>query len=763
MNPGEEKEVNLSNEFFKKLNQQIVQKDNLIKLLQLQIKNLKAQESAEQGPKKADLMKSLETKESEIQKLQSELENHRDKLAESIREKDEQIEALNRAIEESYREKGDQGGSSLSDAQAGELQQKMLLLESELEEEKRKTSAATDELTAEKDRASFEIGQMKATIDAMTASLEETESLRTQVASLETQLSNASSAPSAPSQENPESAALIESLKAQLAAKDSEVEFANAEIPRLNEELTALKQILDAKDAEVSQKETTLKEEIAALKASHEAVVAELESLKASAPVSTPAADIEAVSTELAALKEQFEHNKAELDSTKSELEAAKSMASAPNIELEAAKAELEFAKSSLDAANLQLEALKAEIELASAQPQVDPAEKEQLLNQIQELSAKVARIDELEAQSAAFTETESALTILRGEMETLQKVVELKTVECNDLNSEMEGLKAKLAEKPEYSASGDVDQLMEQVADQLLAIQKFEQVLQHSQEEAAEKDAEIARLKAQIADNTAPRDVSAPFSSENDVFICFIEFFDQLDNFLKKNPNPELQILHNKLIQKLILPNEIQYMPVVAEKYDPAKHVATDFFKSDKFEDLTVVFEVEKGYKRGDSIVKKSKVWVVQNHFDCGSCNARIVQSDSRFCHKCGAMIVAPNGLPADGIPEFEPNPSTYLRFAERMIEKGSLETARGYLEEGLKLDPQYLPLLLRVADVYSLTSNFEKAIDFLNKAIAVKPDNKLSEKIRGLEVKNNIFQQARALNLPPSEFEKLVLLIQK
>jgi FtsZ-binding cell division protein ZapB len=31
----------ISNEFFKKLNQQIVQKDNLIKLLQLQIRNLK--------------------------------------------------------------------------------------------------------------------------------------------------------------------------------------------------------------------------------------------------------------------------------------------------------------------------------------------------------------------------------------------------------------------------------------------------------------------------------------------------------------------------------------------------------------------------------------------------------------------------------------------------------------------------------------------------------------------------------------------------
>ena len=37
MNPGGNGEI--SNEFFKKLNQQIVQKDNLIKLLQLQKKS----------------------------------------------------------------------------------------------------------------------------------------------------------------------------------------------------------------------------------------------------------------------------------------------------------------------------------------------------------------------------------------------------------------------------------------------------------------------------------------------------------------------------------------------------------------------------------------------------------------------------------------------------------------------------------------------------------------------------------------------------
>ncbi|HQG29352.1 MAG TPA: tetratricopeptide repeat protein, partial [Candidatus Ozemobacteraceae bacterium] len=135
----------------------------------------------------------------------------------------------------------------------------------------------------------------------------------------------------------------------------------------------------------------------------------------------------------------------------------------------------------------------------------------------------------------------------------------------------------------------------------------------------------------------------------------------------------------------------------------------------------------------------------------------------DSRFCHLCGKKITAPNGLPVDSLPTFEPTATTYLRFAERMIETKQFDKAREYLKEGLSIDPQSVPILLRLADVYAQASEFSESLVLLKQAQAVKEDPRIADRIKQLEVKITIYEQARSLNLSPEEFDKLVNLIQK
>ncbi|HPT47377.1 MAG TPA: hypothetical protein PLM07_15960, partial [Candidatus Rifleibacterium sp.] len=191
--------------------------------------------------------------------------------------------------------------------------------------------------------------------------------------------------------------------------------------------------------------------------------------------------------------------------------------------------------------------------------------------------------------------------------------------------------------------------------------------------------------------------------------------------------------------------------------------HSATDYFRSSKFPERCIVFEVEKGYRKGDLVIKKSKVWVVQNLYNCMACGAAQGNSDSRFCHLCGAKIVAPNGLPVDSLPEFEPTPTTYQRFAERMLASNDQQKAREYILAGLELDSNFVPLMVRLADIMTADSQFEEAMELLNKSYSLKPDQRTMEKIKSLETKLSIFKQAKNLKLSAEEFEKLLHLIQK
>ncbi|EKD81923.1 MAG: hypothetical protein ACD_39C01566G0001 [uncultured bacterium] len=308
-----------------------------------------------------------------------------------------------------------------------------------------------------------------------------------------------------------------------------------------------------------------------------------------------------------------------------------------------------------------------------------------------------------------------------------------------------------------------EVEQLTQQVADQMLAIQNFEGILSKTREQLEAKTLEVENLKTRSGGNEESVARTISVDGDSDIVSSFIDFFDGLDSVIAKNPVPELQVLHQKLLDRLIIPNKISYMPVIAEEYDAQKHFATDYFRSNRFPERCIVFEVEKGYLKGDAVIKKSKVWVVQNLFDCSACNATQSNPDSRFCHLCGSKIVAPNGLPVDSLPEFEPTPITYQRFADSMIRHGDTSRAREYLMAGLDLDGNFAPIMTRLADILAHESKFEDALELLKKANMIKPDAKTQEMIRAIEVKLNIFKQAQSLKLAPEEFEKLLNLIQK
>ncbi len=679
MSPGEEK-GEISNEFFKRLNQQIVQKDNLIKLLQLQIKNLKAQVEeggAADGAKKGDLQKALEAKEEEIARLQGDLDDQKAKLANLEREKNEQIQSLNQMIQE--RQGAALAGES---AKLQELESTVARLEQELEAEK------------------------AARIDAQAA---------------------------------------LESLQ---KAKSGEGKDAAEEVKRLEGEL-----------AKRDEAAAGLEQQIAELRARLEQADQELQA-KAAAGGGGDAAELANRVAEL----EQDTQNLKNLLAEKDEQLANAGIKTAPDPQL---LAQLEEARQKAERVD-ELEKLVATLEAEIAS--------------VPELKAKV---NSLESESTAMAEAAMKMTALEAERE--QQIAQMKVLEerVTTLTGQLDAAKHQVAEltrrlaqkeneladlrvaaesragTDEGGARVEIEQLTNQVADQLLAIQKFEEILRKSQEQLTAKDEELALLRNKVA-AAGETGRPIPLNTDGEVISSFIDFFDGLDTFLAKNPLPELASLHRKLLDRLIIPNEIHYMAVISETFDEAQHIATDYFRSAKFPEKCIVFEVEKGYRKGNAIIKKSKVWVVQNLFNCKACQTLQSNPDSRFCHMCGARMTAPNGLPIESLPWFEPTPTTYLRFAERMIERQRLDEARNYLSEGLKIDPEFVPLLVKMAEVHSQSSEFPEAIQLLQKAVALKPDQRLSDQIKALEVKNTIFQQARALNLPSDEFEKLVNLIQ-
>jgi len=710
MIPGEEK-GEISNEFFKKLNQQIVQKDNLIKLLQLQIKNLKAQveESTTDTQKKGELSKTLETKEAEIKRLETELAGQKAQLTANLKERDDKIQSLNQLLEEN-RKASSPETASLVDKHVADLEAAAQKLETELEAERKAKQAVEIDLETIKRVSEEDIGKLQIELENVKNATANEDAFKNEISRLESEIKNREADLTRMASEIAEANAKIEQLT-QASLQANEISGKSKE---LEQDLETLRALLAEKD-----------EQMSALSSQGKVVVPD--------PLLTQ--ELQNLKTEYQTLQSKFD----ELSPRALQAEELRKQAeklTEENLQIPQLKEKLgrlEIESSAMAEASLKLTVLEGEQEKL------------------------IAELDALKSKPAISSDQVDSL---RTQLDNATRRLNQRDTEIADLRANLDSQRDKSLEDPTVRA--EIEQLTGQVADQLLAIQKFEEMMRRTQEELTTKEEEIIGLRQQL-DNAGSATKPIPISGESEVISSFIDFFDGLDQLLVKNPLPELQSLHKKLLDRLIIPNEIHYIPVISEEYNSNVHIATDYFRSTKFPEKCIVFEVEKGYRKGDAVIKKSKVWVVQNLFNCRSCQSLQSNSDSRFCHMCGQKIVAPNGLPADSLPIFEPTPTTYLRFAERMIEQNFLQKAKDYLREGMALDPENTPIMVRLADVHSLVSEFPEAIDLLKRAEAIKPDPKVTAKINALDVRNNIFQQARTLNLPPEEFEKLMNLIQK
>lgn len=703
MNPTDEK-GEISNEFFKKLNQQIVQKDNLIKLLQLQIRNLKSQLEEDGGDKDevAKLESELSEKIADVERLKEELAKSTEQSELISKEKDEQIEALNKLINE--QEKADTSEVEVvEDPRVPELESKLVALTEELELAK-STTTDLDNTKSELDAAKSQIAALTEELESTKKAVDELEALRE-----ENQILKESKDTQGSDDEIQELRIAIEASKVEIENLKSELDNEkikvielssnndSSKIQELEQDIQTLKNLLAEKDEEIASLSET--------------------------PLQT----------------EDNENLLSEIDTLKSELNTLKNQ---PKL-----TEELEAELNKLREENSLLEPLKDEI-----------AKLKEENSSVTELAMKVTALEEERKQLQVKLE-QIDTSAFEQQIEDLNKELELKGQEL---------AKARVAAESNMDQSisdplirEEVDQLTQQVADQLLAIQNFEGMLNEAKKQLKEKDDLIKSLEDKQAN--ANNEPVINISGESEIITSFIDFFDGLDSILTKNPIPELQLLHQRLMDRLIIPNQISYVPVISEEFNPDYHIATDYFRSQKFDEKCIVFEVEKGYRKGDLVVKKSKVWVVQNLYQCTECDAMQSNSDSRFCHLCGAKIIAPNGLPVDSLPEFDPTPTTYLRFAERMLEKENIEKAKSYLEEGLRLDPNFVPLMIMLGQIHAANSNFEAAIEILSKACTMKPDPKIEKKIKDMELKLNIFNQAKNLGLAPDKFEDLVHIIQK
>ncbi len=714
MNPDGNGEI--SNEFFKKLNQQIVQKDNLIKLLQLQIRNLKNQiEAGGAGSEdSAELKKALEEKSLEIEKIQADLDEQRSQFDNFSKEKEEQIQALNRMLEE---QQGGGGIETIEDPRVPELEAQIAALTAELEGLKAASAEVAPDLTADLAAKDALIEQLQQELEAAkvasgdgASESEAVQQFRIEAEAAKAELQQAEVAMAQFSAQIQEKDAQIEEMKLSVQENKGD-DSAQNRIMELEQDVETLKNLLAEKDEALSAGsgaeaavDPQLQQNLAEAQAEVEMLKTRLAEMQNAAPALPPG-----VEEELAKLREE----NSQIDEIKQKM-----------VNLQA------------DSEQLTEMAMK----LTAAE-----SEREQLASQLEKL------------QSQEESEEEQALKL---EVAKLKESLESKDAEIAKLRVSIEARGDDSMSDP--ALREEVEQLTRQVADQLLAIQNFEGMLNKAKEQIDAKTHEIEMLKGRLSQSDEPQAI-IPVTGDSEIISSFIDFFDGLDSLLARNPLPELQTLHQKLLDRLIIPNQINYVPVISEEFDPEKHIATDYFRSDRFPEKCVVFEVEKGYAKGDSIIKKSKVWVVQNLFNCLECNTMQSNPDSRFCHMCGAKMVAPNGLPVDSLPEFSPTPATYQRFAERMAEKGNIEKAKEYLQSGLELDANFVPLLTKLGEITASESNYEEALELLKKAYNLKKDVKIQEKISAIEVKLNIFKQAQSLKLDPEEFSKLVNLIQK
>jgi chromosome segregation ATPase len=477
MNPTEEK-GEISNEFFKKLNQQIVQKDNLIKLLQLQIRNLKSQVEEGGGSEEeaAELKQALETKAAEIEALQADLNGQKAEYEQLSHEKDEQIQALNKMLEE--QQSSEAGTEVLEDPRVPELETELVNLQQELEAE----------------RASKQELETKAA---------EVDNLQQTIESLQQELQAAATVEAVPSAE----------VEAEMAELRSSYEQGKAELEQAALTLDNMTSEIQAKDAEIAE-----------LKAASESDDSEGKILELQQDIETLknllAEKDEALAAQAPDSSEELQNAMAEIEQLRSTLSTLQEQPSlTPELEEELNR--LREGSSELQSLQEQIQKLQAEAESASETALKLTAlesEREQL----------VAELEKAKAESGDSAE----LVAIQTEVSTLREVLANKEQEIAQLRVSLESAQEQGMEDP--SIKDEIEQLTKQVADQLLAIQNFEGMLEQAKQQIEAKDAEIAALNSKVATSSSSASI-IPVEGESEIITSFIDFFDGLDSLLSK------------------------------------------------------------------------------------------------------------------------------------------------------------------------------------------------------------------------------------
>lgn len=577
--------------------------------------------------------------------------------------------------------------------------------------------------------------------------------------------------------------AQIEELKSQLESKASDIESLQTE---LSEQKKMFSDFENEKNSQVEELSRLLEEHQSDSSAGVDAGLEE-ENQQLMAEAIKKDERISDLSDELASIKDELKDQAQKLKDKDQELKN-----SLQDFEEERKRflQDIEALKrQSDDADETHMAELASENALLESRVKELETELNNLEKQSEENSSLKEQVANLKTEAATYVEAAMKLTALETERERLSaELLEYKKEgkQLDAMHSEIVSLRSSLHEKESEIATyeerlrnfenqsagllsvesaAEIEDLTSQVADQLLAIQNFETAVSESKAQIEEQKEEIERLRETLRAYTATASEERPIDldSESELVTGLIDFFDGLEAIIKKNPIPELQALHQRLLDRLIMPNRISSMEVISETFDPSKHFATDYFRSDKFPEKCIVFEVEKGYLKGERVIKKAGVWVVQNLYECPSCGTMQTKNESKYCHMCGTKITAPNGLAVDSLPEFEPKAATYKGFADRALRDGDIDRAKEYILEGLDIDGKNVPLLVNLADIHQRNSEFQEARDTLSLAYSLKPDAKIKAKIDDLETRLSIFSQAKSLKLSAEEFDKLLDLIQK
>ncbi|MFC1744895.1 nucleotide exchange factor GrpE [Candidatus Riflebacteria bacterium] len=391
MTEEENGQQGLTTEFYKRLNQQIIQKDNLIKLLQLQVKNLKKKIEAESADSKdEELISRIQEKEDEISRLREEREGIEKAREQVEREKKEQEDANKSLadVNEELTAKLQEKDSALGEKDS-EIQAKNDTI-SELERNLEELKAGGDTVSAgEFDSLKTELEEEK----------QKNQELVDKVASLEST--------------NVEE---FEKLQKALKEKEEHVEHLTGEIKTMEQEVTGKEGDADTQKKldELASSLTAKESELEELNKSHQEIQEELEKLKGEADTS---------------IQEELSQIKAENEKLISDKEALEKQLQ------EAGKGEI-----SQDELNALTEKLST--------MQIDFAElnekSENLENENQEYQEKISQLEE---EAAKVSELETQISKLQEQMESVQQAED--TVSSEELKKERERcaeLKAELA-----------------------------------------------------------------------------------------------------------------------------------------------------------------------------------------------------------------------------------------------------------------------------------------------------------------------------